>query len=246
MRKALATFGSRHAADLLALSLPTFMQYAQRHGYELVVGTADSHGRPAAWGKIPFLRRLLESYEFVLWIDADAIILDTTTDIETVIPADAFQALVVTTLEPGRGSCPCTGVWALRAGPRAQKFLATAWEQVDLIEHDYWEQTAVMRLIGWGEIVPTVKERATEWDDGTFMLNEEWDLIPQYAGRYAPSKIRHYTGWPSYHRRAFDMATDAAGLRGNHLRHWLGLLERRCRPAYLPVRGWLLHRARRS
>jgi hypothetical protein len=242
VRKALATFGTGPAGELLRLALPNFSLYGARHGYEIVIGGGDAHGRAPSWGKVPLLKRLLTSYDFVLWIDADALILDASVDLETVVPADAFQAFANTTLLASRGICPCCGVWAFRAGPRAQAFLTKVWAQHDLIDHKYWEQAAVMRLIGWRLEEPMSKDRQSEWDDGTFFLDEEWDMIPQYAFGYAPGKIRHYTGLPSYRRRSFDMGTDLARAHGAHLRYWVGLLERRYRPVDWPITGEIRYR----
>lgn len=227
MRKAFATFGTGHAAELLALSLQTFADYADRHGYELVVGDGDAAGRPPAWGKIPLLAQLLQSYEFVLWVDSDAVIVDPSVDIETVIPTDAFQALVFP-------AGPCTGVWALRADPRSKSFLTDVWAQNDLVDHKWWEQAAVMRLTGWTTEWPTAKERTTDWDAGTFALGDEWDAIPGFAK--APPRIKHYAGW-DHHRRRFAMRTDLAQLRGDRARYMAGVIVRCWWRACGPVVG---------
>jgi hypothetical protein len=227
----------------MVLALPSFTRYAERHGYEIVVGDGYANGRPPSWGKIPLLQRLLTSYDFVLWIDADALIIDDTVDLETIVPHDAFQAFVVTPSVPGAGIAPCCGVWAFRAGMRAQEFLGEVWNQDDLIDHAWWEQAAVMRLTGWRVEYPLAKEEPSEWDDGTFFLDEEWDMIPWFPIGYASGKIRHYAGWPSWRLRKFDMCTDLARARGAHLRYWMGLLERRYRPVYQPVRAELRRRA---
>ena len=237
MRKALATFGTGPAAELLALAFPSFANYATRHGYDLVVGNGNAQMRPAAWGKILLLQRLLEHYDFVVWIDSDALILDASVDLEAIVPATAFQALAVITCAPEKGTQPAVGVWALRAGDRAQQFLVNVRGQDDLVSHFLAEMAAVMRLLGWTTQPPFVKERDSEWDDGTFVLDEEWDMVPQLPIGYAPGKIRHYAGWPSYRRRKFDMSTDLARTRGSHLRYWIGLLERRYRPVYWPIKG---------
>jgi hypothetical protein len=225
------------------LAFPTFADYAGRYGYDVVIGDGDSLGRPPAWGKIPLLQRLLQSYDFVLWIDADALILDSTVDVETEIPTSAFQAFVVTTCVPGAGLSPNTGVWALRTGARTQRFLSEIWRQEDLANHEWWEQAAVMRLTGWSIEVPLAKQRASEWDDGTFFLGEEWDMIPKFPIGYASGRIRHYAGWPSYRRREFDMRTDLAAPRT--IRWWIGRQERRWRHVYWPIKGRVAHAARR-
>jgi hypothetical protein len=237
VRKALATFGTGPAARLLEITFPSFRAYASRHGYELVVGDGESYGRPASWGKIPFLQRLLISHEFVLWIDADALILDHSLDIETVIPKDAFQAFVVTPFHPGNGAAPCAGVWALRAGERAQQFLTKLWEQHDLIQHAWWDQAALQRLTGWTTSGPLFKkERESEWDEGTFWLDEEWDMLIGQPIEFAPGRIRHYAGKP-YDRRLFEMRTDLA----HGPRRWLGMLTRRW-PNFWHIHDFLHYR----
>lgn len=163
MRKALATYGTGPAEELLALSLQSFSSYAERHRYDLVVGDGDSYGRAPSWGKVPLLQRLLTTHDFVVWIDADALILDASVDLEEVVPASAFQAYAVTQMVPATGASPCMGVWALRAGQPAQDFLAAVWEQDEFINHP-WEQAAVRRLTGWSNEPPRAKTHASEWD----------------------------------------------------------------------------------
>lgn len=230
MRKALVSFGTGEAAKTLALALPTFDEYAQRHGYDVITDVGDPRGRPVPWGKITLLSEVLRSYEFALWIDADAIIVDGRLDIEAEIPEDAFQAYVVH--DTGSGPSPCTGVWAFRSGKKTQSFLEEVWRQEDLIHHRWWEQAAVMRLLGWRTEVPLAKDRASVWDIGTYHLRGEWDVIPrpEYGRPYSPALIRHYGDW-STRRRMFEMRTDLAEIRGNRARYWLGLCERR----YLPT-----------
>ena len=183
MLKALATHGSGPSARLLALALPGFRDYASLHGYDVVIGSGDAQGRSASWGKVPLFQRLLTRYDFVLWIDADALILDASLDLEPIVPADAFQAFVVAELAPGRGIAPSMGVWALRAGTRTQRFLTEVWHQDDLVSHRLWEQAAVMRLLGWTTELPFSKERSSEWDDGTHVLAANGKLILNWQER---------------------------------------------------------------
>lgn len=229
MRKALVSFGTGDAAKTLAVALPTFHDYAQRHGYDLIIAAPDTHGRPPAWGKIPLLQRVLRSYEFALWIDSDAIIVDGSADVESLIPADAYQALATRPVGVGGGAgvTPGTGVWALRAGERTQRFLADVWAQVDLIEHESWEQAAVVRLLGWRtDGYPVFKIRRTDWDDGLFDLPREWDVIPKYPQPAGSHHIRHYAD-ESTARRLVEMGTDLAEIRGKRIRYWLGVCHRR-------------------
>ena len=227
MQKALATFGWDDAAPLLDLALPTFRDYAARHGYHLIVASRRCD-RPASWCKIPLLQELLASYDFVLWIDADAIILDASIDLATVIPDDAYQAFVVTNCGEGVGESPNLGVWALRAVPRAKELLDAIWSQEDFIDQG-WEQMALMRLLGWTLERPFFKARASEWDAGTHIIGEEWNAQPMYSIiGYQPARIRHFAG-ATYYRKRFEMQTDLARLERRWPRYWLGSLERRLR-----------------
>jgi hypothetical protein len=230
-RKALATIGTGPAARQLQISLPTFTRYAARHGYDIIVGSGDSAGRPPVWAKIRLLQRLIRIYDFVLWVDADAVILDPSEDIASVVPEDAFQAYVVATLRHRRGQQVLAGVWALRRDPRASRFLDRVWDQTEFIDHFHAEQAAVMHVTGWTTEMPFVKQRSTEWDEGTFILDETWNMVPYMPIGYAPGKIRHYPRPWTQKRRLFDMRTDTA----TGVRHLIGEFERRTRHIYRPI-----------
>ena len=221
--KAVVTYGTGPLGELLDVSLPTFRMFAERHGYDMIVATPDSDGRPPAWGKIRVLQRTLARYDVVLWIDADAVILDTSVDPDLITPADAFQALVRTTSHPECGTdSPCTGVWLLRADARAHAFLERVWEQSEFVEHHWWEQAAVMHLLGWSLDLPVGRIRASAWDEGTHWLDEQWDMLPELPIGYAPGYVRHYAGMP-HSKRLRHMRTD----RATGIRRLVGELERR-------------------
>lgn len=228
-RKALLTFGTGDAAKTLAIALPTFVDYADRHGYDLITDIPDFSGRPPSWGKVAQLRRALGSYDFALWIDADAIIVDGSVDIEAVMPPSSYQAFVVMPIgHSGEGGLsPCLGVWALRACDQAKRFLAEVWDQDDLIDHVWWEQAALMRLLGWRmDGFPVRKERDTEWDEGAFELSREWDVIPYYPQTGTSPRIVHYAA-ATTEIRLIEMGTDLARLQRKRLRYWLGMCVRR-------------------
>ena len=92
--KALCSIGSGPHEALLEISRPTFAAYAERHGYELITSTEADPRRPPAWAKVPMLREALAAYDLVLWIDADAVIVDGTRDIADELAPDRFLGLV--------------------------------------------------------------------------------------------------------------------------------------------------------
>lgn len=199
-RKALATFGSGPMRRVLRATLPTFRELARRHGYELVVGDGDAAGRKPQWAKILLLQRLVERFELVLWLDADAIVLDATEDPADVLPARAFQGLVRHISTRTGRELPNTGVWLLRGGSRSAAFLAQVWDAHAHITHPIWQDNAaVLLLLGYSVQPPGWRVRESVWMEGTFWLPEEWNRVT-WQGPRTPVRIRHYAGVPDFQR----------------------------------------------
>jgi hypothetical protein len=229
--KALATIGFGPMAPVLDVALKTFRSYASAHGYDLVIGDGSSNGRPPAWGKVSLLRHLLDTYEEVLWIDSDAIILDQSVDLRGLVPDDAFQAIV---FHAWNGQlAPNTGVWFIRRD-RGRAFLDAIWAMEQYIDHPIWENGAVCELLGFS-IDPYQKVADTEWMAGTTVLDEEWNRHFQIA-KFQPGRIRHYAGMSNEFRRR-RMLIDLDDLSGRRIAAALRRLEWRARGSKIAARA---------
>ncbi len=202
--KALCSIGSGPHADLLAVSRPTFAAYAERHGYELVTSTATVAGRPPAWAKVPMLREAVDAYELVLWIDADAVIVDGRDDVADL--ADRELALV--RHRNGDVEVPNTGVMVLRGGAFARELLDRMWAAKRYVDHPWWENAALLDLLGYD--LPSALEprwrrlgrparplrhaRPSRFLDGTRFLPLEWNS--GYLDRAERPRIVHCLGVP--------------------------------------------------
>ena len=199
MSRAIASIGTGPHERLLKLAARSFRPYAERHGYELHLHTevVDS-SRPAPWSKVPILRGLLDRHDTVVWLDSDLVILDPREDIAAAVPPDRFLALVEHRI--GAARFPNTGVMVLR--PDARPFLDEVWAQEDLVEHRWWENAAICRLLGY-ELEPEphpareteLARRHTHW------LDPRWNSIPDAPA--ADPRIRHYPGYKTRTRAAF-------------------------------------------
>jgi hypothetical protein len=211
-RKVLATIGTGAMHDVLTESLNTFRQFASVHSYDVMIGTDDrAGGRATAWAKVPLIRELLDAYEYVLWIDSDAIVLDWSVDPVDLLRETDYQALVSVPLRDLE--IPCTGVWLLRSTSKSKAFLDAVWatEGDEHWEHP-WEQAPVTRLLGYS--VETHKfVGPTEWTVGTLWLDDEWDTLPiaTPARQLTPCRIRHYAGVSNEVRRR-RMRADQHGI----------------------------------
>jgi hypothetical protein len=136
------------------------------------------------------MRRLLDDVDEVLWIDADAVILDDSVDLTSEVAPDAYQALVRHVTHDG--DVPNTGVWFLR-GQRGRELLDAVWRREEYSQHEWWENAAAMDLLGYSLDRPVQALHETPWLTGTQWLSSKWNAIPPWVP--LPCHIRHYAGW---------------------------------------------------
>jgi hypothetical protein len=204
MKKAIVSLGTGRQSRLLALAARSFGRYAKRHNYSLELRTETlDRSRPAPWSKIALLRGLADTHDLLLWLDADLVIVDSSLDIASELEGDRFLYLVEHHTKEGR--MPNSGVMLLRGGPQTVSFLDDVYAQEDLIEHRWWENAAICRLLGYtldpigpGSPTPLLREQ-------TKLISPRWNSIPDAP---APKpRIRHYPGY-SLKTRAALMARD--------------------------------------
>jgi hypothetical protein len=147
VRKALCSIGSGPHEALLAVSEPTFRAYAERHGYELITSTAAHPDRPPAWAKVPLIRSTLDDYDLVLWIDADAVIVDAAEDIAGALAPAAQLGLVQHRRDAEL--IPNTGVMVWRSGEFARSLLDRMWGATQYLDHPWWENAALLDALGY-------------------------------------------------------------------------------------------------
>ena len=178
-RKALCTIAHGPHRELLEIARPTLEKYADGNGYELVtVEHRLAPDRPASWGKVLLLHQLVQQFDLVLWIDADALFVDPTRDVASELQPLRFLHLVSHQIEDERVyNC---GVMAMRGGAMSRRFLEQVWNQHDLVHHDWWENAAVLRLLGYRLEHPIRPARLSPWRAGVGRLDLAWNSIPAY------------------------------------------------------------------
>jgi hypothetical protein len=223
--KALCSIGSGPHEALLEVSRPTFAAYAERHGYELLTSTEADRRRPPAWAKVPMLREAVESFELVLWIDADAVIVDGGRDVADELEAGSELALV----RHGEPQIPNTGVLLLRAGRFSRELLDQVWRARRFTDHPWWENAALLDALGYalpGALEPGLRGRARRAAarlrgreprpfapprsfPGIQFLPLEWNSV--YLDRAASPRIAHFPGVP-VEQRLHDMRAALSGV----------------------------------
>jgi hypothetical protein len=195
-RRVLCSLGVGPYEDLLAISGITFEAYAALHGYDLRLSTRPlDHDRPPAWSKIALVRELLDGYDEVLWIDADAIFLDISKDIAELVRPDKDLYLVEHVYEQDESwRSANTGVFLVRSTPWARRFLDRVWAAEQYIDHPWWENAAVLDLLGYelaADLTPPRKVRQTEFDAHVELIGLEWNSTAGASLAPRP-RIRHH------------------------------------------------------
>jgi hypothetical protein len=156
-RKVLCSIGAGPHEELLTVSGETFGVYARRHSYELCLSnTLLADDRPAPWSKIKLIQTLLREHDIVLWIDADAAVCDASIDIATLLDRHDLMGLVAHATPEGVDRIPNSGVWLLKRHPQTHSFLQNVWECTQYLDHKWWENAAVLELLGY-ELEPSVR-----------------------------------------------------------------------------------------
>jgi hypothetical protein len=203
MSKVIASLGAGPQSRLLTLASRSFKRYARRHGYELeLCREVLDASRPAPWSKIVLLRRLAESHDVIVWLDADVVVVDTSCDIETELEAD--KALYLVEHHTREGRMPNSGVMLMRGGAETIAFLDDVYAQEDLVEHRWWENAAICRLLGY-TLDPVGPGAQTPLRARTKLISPRWNSIPDAPAR--EPRIRHYPGY-SLKARGLLMARD--------------------------------------
>lgn len=139
------SFASGRHCELLDIARPRFQEYAKRHSCDYVE-PSDECGRPSSWAKITNMLKLLDTYDSILWLDADLAMVDTTLDIEALLPPESIQGMVIHNSN-WCGEVPNCGMWVVRRPMK--KWLQIAWELEVFKDHQWWEQAAIMTLMGY-------------------------------------------------------------------------------------------------
>jgi|688.fasta_scaffold581073_1 hypothetical protein len=192
-RRALVTLGSGIQSELLDITRASRQSYANRHNYELIEEThVLAPSRPPAWGKISLLREVAASdiYDSIVWLDADAIIVDETDDIDC-----NGGGLIEYAIHRYEGhEFPNAGVMVLRRSHQMSRFLDLIWSETSFIDHRWWDNAAMLELLGYTTDGVVRKVSQSIHDSYCSELPLRWNSINQTLDE-TPA-IAHFAGIP--------------------------------------------------
>lgn len=132
--------------SLLSMTWPNKKNYCRKHGYHLFDESMSlDNSRPPSWSKIRAVQRLLreEACDWVLWLDADTVIMNSEKRIEDFLPLpDSGIDLVLTgqkgpaqqESDPGPRDGWNAGAWAIRNTEWSHQFLNAWWNRKEFVQ----------------------------------------------------------------------------------------------------------------
>jgi hypothetical protein len=194
---------------------------AQAHGYEVRVVHRDAWERKRGWIKIEAIRAAFDSnFNFVFWIDIDAIIQRCDVDVLTaaVDDADLYMAWhgPDTSKIEAKNFVPHfnSGVMLIRVTEWSRNFFRRVWE-VGQLPHHWFDQATILHLLGYDDCLGLGPNRPDEPNRSRLArLDTAWNSAPGLAT--APDAIiHHYAGIssPSTRLRLIELDSRMATLR---------------------------------
>ena len=87
---AIVTLFDSYYEDLAKIAIPDKLQYASKHGYDVIYFDQKiDDTRPAQWSKVKAVEHVLDDYEWVWWIDIDALIMNRDIKLESIVDETA-------------------------------------------------------------------------------------------------------------------------------------------------------------
>lgn len=150
-KKVLTSFGFGNQQELLRITIPSFIKYAQVNGYDFFVPSEnfflpETKTRHYSWWKVELIKKLFDQgYDRVLWLDADVIACYFDSDILEELSDDSHVGMVVHKVPIGY--VPNCGVWAL--DKKCMSWFSDLWQYNNLPRSDgWWEQDAMLHKLG--------------------------------------------------------------------------------------------------
>lgn len=201
--------------EIASVTVPRMQAYSDRNQCEFHAVTEIDCSRPGGWLKIPPIRHALTlAYDFVFWIDSDALVIRDDVDIRGEASADHDLHLCWLGPETTDWQAPPelvghfnSGVMLIRNTSWAREFFAKVWES-QAREHPWYEQATILHLLGYDNLVGWgTEDPANDDRRRVHHLDPAWNSVPGVA--MAPDPIVHHYAGVDMSKRLGLMLGDA-------------------------------------
>lgn len=122
-----------------------FQDYCDRNNYDFICSNASLDlDRPLQWSKIKILQQNLKDYEWLMWIDADAAIMNKDIKIESII--DNNYNIIIAREDCRDKIIINTGVFLIKNTEWSKNFLTSWYNLKGFIRKGWYDQSAFIHL----------------------------------------------------------------------------------------------------
>ena len=205
MKIAVVTLGTDNIESYTKFSFDLNERYCKKHGYDFIrYSEVLDENRPVSWSKLLALKNHLNDYDWLFWIDADAIFHNPLIRIEERIDE---QYNFICGKSFGEGWTPYStnpdiinmnaGVFLLKGkSPWSIRFINNLYGRTERIDHMWWENQALMDLMFEKNEYFSDKIKVID----QFLLNGYLESLYAYYGYCAEQYILHLAGLPTFDR----------------------------------------------
>jgi len=195
-RICITTYFDEKFAPIGDLCYKTLQIYGALNQFDVVLFKNIVSRRPPPWHKILVIRKLFaHRYDYVFWVDADAIFTDYKRNIADEIEEDKELYLVKHNIDSKE--IPNTGVILIKNSEWSHKLLNQIWEKEEYISHKWWENAALIDILGYHDLLNENQTQKLNLDllKKIKWLGLEWNSLPQIC-ESENSLIKHYASIP--------------------------------------------------
>lgn len=203
--------------DFGKLSSVNHLQYSQKHNYSYLSKIVDENNysdRHLTWVKIDILRKKLPFYDYVVWIDADAIFMDMDVKIEDFLKDDPNLVLPKMEMDKNSGnvwtSCS-TGFMVWKNCEWSENILNDLWSNPGKFDFEFFHEQSLLddKLSEYYKLNPNILSKSSEDLESPVLLDKILVLPFSYQGCYVDDEFKfiyHASGDTSTkYQRLHDM-----------------------------------------
>jgi hypothetical protein len=173
------------------MTFPRIESYAKRYNADCKLIKFKNGNRPISWQKIPIIKKYLKKYDIVLWIDIDVVIIYEEENIFDNVENNKIQCIVNHHILDYL--VPNAGVWILTK--KMLPYLEIMWDNDKFLNHGWWEQAALMELMGFvvsDDESPRLYCK-TDLFNKTKWLDQKWNHHPDDSQKTEYPNFIHVT-----------------------------------------------------
>lgn len=144
MRIAICTIHTEECDYYAKYTSMNLRSYCNLHGYDFIESTVTlDPNRPHAWSKIILLQQFIDKYDWLVWIDTDAVVTNKDIYIEDIIDPNYD---IIVSREDRFSNAISTGIFLVKCSKWSKDFLEKWYKQEQFVNNFLWENAAFIHL----------------------------------------------------------------------------------------------------